>query len=405
MNMPPIKVMKQLSAKIFALWFALSTCLPFVSAQEGTATDLDNELAKFANRTIAFLTDQEQDKVTVGSITGTGKGSIPGGPGIAVRLTKALEQVKPNITSDTAVWTIEGRMLFGDPKRVKTNPLEANNASTKDLSLTIFFTLINQSTQAKIEDQVVITKLTQTPFFVATTFETSPQADIKESRKDFVDSLTKAPFIDPQQPSHIRARATSPYALELRTKSIGAETEMAIPVKATIETRPGIIAMQIQPFAIAPIAKNQEYEIAVYNDSAEEIAVAITVDGIDVFSFSQDVNLETKKSLYTHFVIAPKSNFVLPGWHQTVDSNRDDNFLAFLVTEYGKGARSSLFPQQAADGTVGAVTVAISKTVPPGGAKSARAETAFGRPVKKDQKPVVRIIEPPHAFISVRYDR
>lgn len=296
-------------------------------------------------------------------------------------------------------------MLFGDSKRSKAKPLDSQNASTSDLSLTIFFTLINQSTQAKIEDQVVITKLTQAPFFVATTFETSPQADIKESRKDFVDSLTQAPFIDPKDPSRVRAQATSSYALELRTKPIGAETEAGTPIEAKIETRPGIIATQLQPFAFAPIAKNQEYEIVVYNESSDEIAVAIAIDGIDVFTFSEDLDPKTKKSLYTHFIIAPQSTLVLPGWHKTVGTKRDANFLAFLVTEYGKGARSSLFSQQAADGTVGAVTVGISKTVPPGGIKSARAETGFGRPIQLDQTPLVRTIEPPHAFISVRYDR
>lgn len=398
--------LKQIFCLTMSMLLSLSVFSQGVCAQGGLATDLDSELSKFAVRTLEFLAEQEQETVTVGSVTGTGKGNIHGGPGIAAKLAKALEQAKEGVISDTAVWTIEGRMLFGDSRPGAKAKLDAENASTAELSLTIFFTLINQSTGAKIEDKVVITKLTQAPFFVGTTFQTSPQADVKESRKDFVDSLTQAPFIDPKHPSRIRANADSPFALELRAKPIGAEAETGIPIPAKIETRPGIVATQMQPFAFAPIGKNQEYEIVVVNESQDEIAAAITVDGIDVFTFSEDVDPKTKKSLYTHFVIAPGSELVLPGWHKTVGSKRDDNFLAFLVTEYGKGARSRLFPQQAADGTVGAITVGISKTFMPGdGRRSARAETGFGRPIKQDQQPVERAIEPPHVFLTVRYDR
>jgi hypothetical protein len=193
--------------------------------------------------------------------------------------------------------------------------------------------------------------------------------------------------------------------LELRAKPIGAEAGVGLPVTATIKNRPGIVATQMQPFAFAPVGKNQEYEIVVFNESRDEIAAAITVDGIDVFNFSEDIDPKTKKSLYTHFVISPGSELVLPGWHKTVGSKRDDNFLAFLVTEYGKGAHSKLFPQQAAEGTVGAVTVGISKTLNIQGSKPPELETGFGRPIKRDQKPVERTIEKPHVFITVRYDR
>lgn len=399
---PNVKTISWLTS-LLVIW--VCTLSPGAFAQGSTATDLDAELVNFAKRTIEFLTEQEQETITIGSITGTGKGSIPGGPGISAELAKTLNKIKPGVVSDTATWTIEGRMLFGNASAGGQTTAETENVTTADVSLTIFFTLINQNTQQRSEDKVVITKLTRTAFFVGGTLETSPQADIKEARKDFIESLTEAPFIDTKHPSRVRANEKSPFALELRVKPIGAEAKAGIPVDAIIENRPGIIATKKQPFAFASIGKNQEYEIVVYNESSDEIAASIAVDGIDVFSFSEDIDPKTNKSLFTHFVIAPGGELVLPGWHKTIDNKRDDNFLAFLVTEYGKGARSKLFPQQAVEGTVGAVTVGISKTIKPGGIKSAQAETGFGRPIKQDQKPVERTIEPAHVYITVRYDR
>lgn len=372
-------------------------------AQQGVATDLDSELSKFAQRVLKLLDEQEQPNITIGTITGTGRGSIPGGPGIAAKLASALEQGKKDVISDTAIWSIEGRMLFGDPNA--NGKLNGAKASTAELSLTVFFTLINQGTQAKVEDRIIITKLTQAPFLLGTTFQTSPEADIKESRKDFVESLNLAPSLDPKHKSRIRPKADTPFALELRAKPIGAEAQGGIPVDARIENRPGIITTQKQPFAFAPIARNQEYEVVIYNDSPDAIAAAISIDGIDVFTFSEDVNPETQKSIFTHFMIPAHSEFVLPGWHKTIDNKRKDNFIAFLVTKYGKGARSRFFPEKAADGTVGAVTVGISKIVKPGGSKSPRAETGFGRPIQQEQNPVELTIEPPHVFITARYDR
>lgn len=397
-------------------WLGLPTLVLVVSqclcattgySQASLTTDLDSELASFAKRTAAFLKQQEQSQISVGTIMGVGKASIPGGPGIAKKLQQVLAQEKGVAINDIATWTVQGTMIFGDGTGGELNRGENATLTTRELSLTILFQLINTKTQAKIEDKVVITKLSQLPTITGATFQTSPSADVKESRQSFVQGLTAEPFIDPKSPSRVRVSADSPYSLELRAKPIGAETSArGIPIASKIEQRPGVMATAMQPFALSTIEKNQVYEVVVGNESEREIAVAITIDGIDVFSFTENINPETKKSLFTHFVVAPHSELVVPGWQKTIDPKRDDNFLAFLVTEYGKGASSKLFPQKAIDGSVGAVTIAISKSyLPTDGAKSARAETGFGPPVKQDQKPVQRAIDPPHAFVTIRYDR
>jgi hypothetical protein len=387
----------------------LSQCFTGITAysQDNLSTDLDSELESFAKRTVIFLKQQEQTQISVGRIDGVGKASIPGGPGIAKKLQQTLKLQKEVAISDTATWTVQGDLFFGDGGDGELNGGADGTLTTRDLSLTIHFRLINTKTRATVEDKVVITKLSQLPTITGATFQTSPNADVRESRTSFVQGLAAEPFIDPKSPSRVRTTSDSPYSLELRAKPIGAESaKKGVPIASKIEQRPGIIATAMQPFAFSPIDKNQVYEVVVGNGSDREIAVSVSIDGIDVFSFTENVDPKTNKSLFTHFIVAPHSELVVPGWHKTIDSQRDDNFLAFLVTEYGKGASSKLFPQKAIDGSVGAVTVAISKSfLPTDGAKSARAETGFGPPVKQDQKAVERAIDPPHAFITIRYDR
>lgn len=395
--------------RILPLLLMLSQYLggPYGYSQDSASTDLDSELTRFASRTAVFLKLQEQSQVSVGTIIGVGKASIPGGPGIAKKIQQAIEQEKVVAINDLAVWTIQGTMIFGDGTNGELNGGTNSKLTTNRLSLTILLQLINTQTQAKVEDKIVVTKLSQLPTITGATFQTSPDADVKESRKSFVQGLVAAPFIDPKSPSRVRVSPDSPYSLELRAKPIGAENSTGgLPIESEIRERPGVTAISMQPFAFSPIDKNQVYEVVVGNESDREIAVSISIDGIDVFSFTEDIHPETKKSLFTHFIVAPKSELVVPGWHKTIDPRRDDNFLAFLVTEYGKGASSKLFPQKAIDGTVGAVTVAISESYSPtAAAKSAQAETGFGPPVKQDQKLVERAIDPPHAFITIRYDR
>jgi hypothetical protein len=97
-------------------------------------------------------------------------------------------------------------------------------------------------------------------------------------------------------------------------------------------------------------------------------------------------------------------SLVIPGWFNTIDTKRKDNFLRFLVTEYGQGAASK-FPTQS-QGQIGVVTVQISKSHLPGsGQAKSSAETGFGPPVQAELKALERLIDPPHDFISLRYLR
>jgi hypothetical protein len=404
----PFSVSNIASIRFVRAWQILSLGILFffgfsVSSQllaEGvSSTDL--ELDKFAQKVIDFLEQEEEAHVVVGRIQPVGNRSIPGAPGLSARLVSSLNRLRPGVVSDNAFWTIEGKLFAGeDPKDL------ARPESERNFNFVIKFSVVDQRTQKEWNESVVINKLSDVQIIVGANSETGVDADVREIRAELRRSLTSSPVIDPLVSSKVRPKFDSPYALELRSRPLGAESKPAVPVTVVLEKRAGILPATEQSLAFAPVGINAEYEIAVYNESDNEIAVAIFVDGMDVFTFSEDLDPQTKKSRFTHFIVAKQEKLLLPGWHKTVGDRRDDNFFAFLVTEYGKGARSQVFPIKAADQDVGAVTVAISQSFPPGSSQArSNAETGKGRPIKQSQSPQIRLINPPHAFITLRYDR
>src|SRR5206468_1525332 len=96
---------------------------------------------------------------------------------------------------------------------------------------------------------------------------------------------------------------------------------------------------------------NDIYEVRVTNNSTEEAAVTLTIDGIDVFAFSDIKDAKTGKPRFSHYIVAPKTSHTIVGWHKTNAVS-----LGFLVTEYGKGASSQL----KSTGDVGVLTVTFS---------------------------------------------
>jgi len=99
-------------------------------------------------------------------------------------------------------------------------------------------------------------------------------------------------------------------------------------------------------------------------------------------------------------ILAPKSEQTIVGWHRTIDPKRKDNFLSFLVTEYGQGAASK-FPAKT-QGKVGTITVSFANSFPFGRSGS---ETGFGPPREVKQTAVKRSFDPPHDFVTIRYNR
>ena len=192
--------------------------------------------------------------------------------------------------------------------------------------------------------------------------------------------------------SKIKTSQKSDYAVELLTRS---------PVGKKYNPREPKSNDKSLPFV--PIGVGEVYGVKIYNNSDQEIGVAMKIDGIDQFTFSEERNETTGRPRFNSWIIAPHSSFTIKGWHISADNSRDDNLAAFQVTKYGDGA--SKFVSNVDPKSNGVITVAIANSFDPRGGKSSATETGFGPPVKQNQKVVQRKFEPPHEFLAIRYSR
>ncbi len=234
-----------------------------------------------------------------------------------------------------------------------------------------------------------------------------PQGNYDERMKELQKGLPPGPGKPPEAQAFIHgpgntlvsAKKGSEYAVEIRTRLLkDGDRRDAAPRK--VELLNGLPFVGIDP--------GELYEVRVLNYSKAEIAVALCIDGIDQFTFSEDRKDDKKDGppRFTHWIVAPATGdkageVVIKGWHKTASPKRQDNVLSFLVTEYGKGA-ASLFPTKS-QGKVGMIEVAIAASHPPG--SKGGAETGFGPPVRVEQEVVKRDISSPHEFVTIRYTR
>ena len=154
----------------------------------------------------------------------------------------------------------------------------------------------------------------------------------------------------PKGETKVRTKPDSPFAVEVLVKG---PTDAAAKAKAPRKDEKGRIFIDL--------AENDIYHLNLYNETKGnekfDAAVTITVDGLDVFRFSDDKKSDGKPK-FSHFVIAPNEKpSTIFGWHKTNSPESKANMLSFLVTEYGKGAASEAI--KAPRGTTGVITVAM----------------------------------------------
>lgn len=212
--------------------------------------------------------------------------------------------------------------------------------------------------------------------------------------------------------TRIRSHQEGPYAIELRVrKPLNPHPnperieDYGEAVQCTPQAKEGL--------AFVTIAENELYEIWLYNDSTEDVAVALSIDGLDDFHFSDD-RKPNGQPTYAYWIVHHKGaiydgrstydgSLRIVGWHKSVKGTK--NFLSFMVTDLGKGAvaQSGLKAQ----GDVGVIHAQFSKCWPKGQRPPGRGggtfATGFGPPQKVEQNPVEYDFDVPSDFISVRY--
>ena len=155
------------------------------------------------------------------------------------------------------------------------------------------------------------------------------------------------------------------------------------------------------------INRGEAYEVKVYNFGPHEAAFSLGIDGLDQFVFTKNRKLDGTPA-YGHIILPPAKDgkpgeTTVYGWHDRFDEvAREHHYHEFLVTENGKGAISK-FPK-VSRGKVGVIEVQFCLSFPPGTTRNS-GETTQGQAGKTSGTVVQRTIDPPHEFISVRYNR
>lgn len=184
----------------------------------------------------------------------------------------------------------------------------------------------------------------------------------------------------------VKASAESPYGIEILR---GPKRDAFAAAEVSLEQAPGGSVSFVQ------LTAADVFAIRVHNASRRPVGCMLTIDGINVFAFSE---IPAWRQL-GKMVIGPGSGLV-GGWHKT-----DDISLEFVITKYADSAAAKL----GVDKGVGTITAVFFETFDPND-PAARGDApaegvGIGQAVKVPYKPVVVRFGDPVAVVTVRYNR
>jgi hypothetical protein len=365
--------------------------------------DLQAALAQLAGGVGRHLDSRNETSVVVGEFTGPGRA----GPGIQEALIRALKgrrvdgKERPISAAEKAPLEVRGSYSLDD------DPDARGDTDLKVLKLQAEFVLAKTGARqtelemrpVRVRNSIDLAKL----FAVTATFH---PLDLPPDRVKKVVEAINSPTVHVEG-TRVSARPGSPYAVEILTRPLAAKDQPGRPAT------PRKVCDKDGCEAFVDVKQGELYEVRIVNSSKHDVAVTLTIDGLDLFTFSEVRDPKTNQPLYKHMIFskpAPgraEAAGVIRGWHR-VNSGKDAAF-AFLVTEFGKGEASRLLKSSARVGTL-VVTFAAAwsgdadQPEDEKGNKSA-SETAKGPPVETNLKEVTRQIGRVREVVSIRYSR
>jgi hypothetical protein len=158
-------------------------------------------------------------------------------------------------------------------------------------------------------------------------------------------------------------------------------------------------------FGFVELRREQTYAIRLVNRSPIEVAVRLSVDGLNLFTFSELRHKEGPYKgapLYDMVLIPPRGSVTIKGWHRNNTTSHQ-----FKITDYAHTAARKM--GKATDiGTITATFCAAWEKTPPAdepdGARAPGDDgTGFGEPTDQKYTAVQRTIGAVRASVAVRY--
>jgi hypothetical protein len=337
---------------------------------------LRQELAVVAKGIAQAVKGLGHEAIAVGEFTGPAQLGATGGPAIAKTLAEELAKNKVTVKGDAPVG-VKGE--FEDVKDKQTGLLAARiKGAVTERSGQVLFTF-----SRGVFSETVLAAL------FGTTAKLPADLPPAERNAEVEKSLDK-PTVIVKGPQ-VSAAADSPYAVEVWAAA-----------KRGGQYAPKDAAAKGGQ-AFVPLGPGEVFGIKLINRSKLDAAVTLTIDGLNMYSFSDVKDPKTGRPRYGVVVIPAGQEAFVAGWHRTNEVSEE-----FVITDYAKSAAAQL-KSTAPTGTItAAFAAAWPKDQPPpadepGG--NARGAQAVGRGARVAQKfvEVDRQIGVVRATVSVRY--
>jgi len=374
---------------------ACSVILGLASPGEGSEK-LRGEIGKLAKSVVDTVGDKGSVKVGIFSLKTAGLADINSGPGIEQVLAQELESQRKGIVQANAPYEINGDYTFAKA---------ATGATTKVIK--IFARVCNAETSETINElklsPIAIDDNKTIAEILQTTGSLPPNGSYEERNKK-IEEIARDPnaFVHGPNKTLISSSEKSQYDVEIRVRPQAAYNSG----KGSAEPRPADVQ---KGQAFVKIEQHEMYEVHVRNRAGREVAVAVTIDGIDMFHFCQDPKPGGGAPAYSHWIMGAGSEtkpttLAVPGWFNTA-KDPEKTYLAFLVVTHGKGAVSEAGVK--ARGQVGVIRVGIYECyeLKPGSAPRSGDETGKGPPIGGKVKVVPYGVGAELDAVSVRYTR
>jgi hypothetical protein len=323
-----------------------------------------------------FLDEERLSKaVIVGDFSGSPRLRSSGGIEIRRAITEQLEAAGITV-SETADLQLMGNFKRKEAKAFPTDEfdsvaleidviiLDGNDDELVELPITVFGSVALQLTGAQ--------------------FDLDPRLDDAERQKELQKQYTKPPT--KINKTETRPSEDSPFAMEILVVNGNRLTP-----------RPAEFDAARRPFV--ELHRGEEYVVRVHNRAEFEIAVLLTVDGVNMFVDAKDTSSNSQ------VVIQPGGQATIPGWYVTKTNTK-----AFEIGGY----EESVAKRVGSSTGVGTISAAFracwdpSSDPPadePGGAAKGNKATKQGRDISRNYQQVTKDLGKLRSLITVRYDR
>ena len=337
---------------------------------------LDQGLAQLAQKLKSFLQEEDRDlRVVVGDFSGSPRLKASGGVELSRAIATQLEEAG-FVVSDAAGIQLLGRFKLSEKKAKQDDQFES-------LALVIEATILDEDDEelAEIEVNVFGSVALQ---IAGSTVDVQPDLSNPERQKRLIEQIRRPPT--EVQADQIKPSGPSPFAVEILVRN----------GNRLVSRTPQLDSRQR---AFVQLQQGEEYVVRIYNGASFEAAVALAIDGVEMFVDAKDAPKDSR------LIIPPETHIEVPGWYISRTNSK-----AFEIGGY----EESVAKRVGNSTGVGTITASFQACWPvggqrpadePGGIPKGGKATKQGRDVSKNYKQVVRDFGQIRAVVTVRYDR